>query len=315
MPSTPAATGSLLSDSSALVSTPDRLRRRLEEDGYVYLPELIPASVLTPLRRDLMEVAGAAGWLAPGASFEHPLADPSAACGPPQLAFMEVHARMFGLERLHRFPHLPFFGELYSLFIDDRPLLHPQIRIRLRFPQFECTTPAHQDHFVIRGTPETLTVWVPLTDCPVEMGGLQILPGSHRLGLLPARQDPNAGTLELTAPLPQGWLSGDYRSGDVLVFHSLTVHRALPNVSDRLRASIDFRFQRLSDPIDPERFVPPHGLSSWDEIYAGWESGEVRHYWRSLELNCSPSTAALRRIAALPEHPDCAAAKELLRHL
>ena len=41
----------------------------------------------------------------------------------------------------------------------------------------------------------------------------------------------------------QDWASASYRPGDVLVFHSLTVHWAPPNRGERLRLSCDYRYQ------------------------------------------------------------------------
>jgi ectoine hydroxylase-related dioxygenase (phytanoyl-CoA dioxygenase family) len=38
------------------------------------------------------------------------------------------------------------------------------------------------------------------------------------------------------------WLTTDYHPGDVLIFHSLALHRALPNRSDRVRLSLATRW-------------------------------------------------------------------------
>ena len=39
------------------------------------------------------------------------------------------------------------------------------------------------------------------------------------------------------------WHTGDFAAGDVLVFHSHTIHKALPNLTpDRLRLSTDNRY-------------------------------------------------------------------------
>ena len=40
----------------------------------------------------------------------------------------------------------------------------------------------------------------------------------------------------------------DYQPGDVLIFHNLTLHWALPNTSDRIRLSIDTRAQPANTP-------------------------------------------------------------------
>jgi len=53
------------------------------------------------------------------------------------------------------------------------------------------------------------------------------------------------------------WHSIDFQAGDVLFFHSYTIHKALPNLSGtRLRVSTDNRYQRPEDAIDEGRCTP-----------------------------------------------------------
>ena len=48
------------------------------------------------------------------------------------------------------------------------------------------------------------------------------------------------------------WLTTDFRLGDLLLFHSHTLHKALHNVTkDKLRVSLEYRYQRKGDDIDP----------------------------------------------------------------
>ena len=75
--------------------------------------------------------------------------------------------------------------------------------------------------------------------------------------------------------LPDRWLTTTTRPGDVLVFHSHTVHRAGPNLTrDRLRVSVDFRYQARSLPI-AEGNLMPHTGDSWPEVYQDWKSTEL----------------------------------------
>ena len=100
----------------------------------------------------------------------------------------------------------------------------------------ELATPPHQDAAY---TGEALwTAWIPLGDCPTSLGGLAVSPGSHRRGLL----EHGEGTTGAAVPADAVWASADYRCGDVLLFSALTLHRALPNESDRVRLSVDFRY-------------------------------------------------------------------------
>ncbi len=47
------------------------------------------------------------------------------------------------------------------------------------------------------------------------------------------------------------WVGGEINAGDLLIFHSLTVHEAAPNRSNQLRISIDCRFQSFDNPVNP----------------------------------------------------------------
>ena len=77
------------------------------------------------------------------------------------------------------------------------------------------------------------------------------------------------------------------RCGDVLLFHSLTVHQARDNRSpDRIRFSCDFRYQGRSTPVHKYSLMPHMGWAGWEEIYAGWAADDpLRYYWRAFPLD------------------------------
>ncbi len=53
------------------------------------------------------------------------------------------------------------------------------------------------------------------------------------------------------------WHGGDFGGGDALFFHSLCVHKALPNrTRNSLRLSTDNRFQKPDDAIDTGALRP-----------------------------------------------------------
>lgn len=130
--------------------------------------------------------------------------------------------------------------------------------IRFALPHDEKhLTPPHQDHFFIRQTDNFRTAWIPLMNIEQKVGGLTLAARSHHLGLLERVEHETAysyifrGRKQRGVPLERiahRWLTTDYRPGDLLFFHSLMIHRALPNVSDRIRLSLDARYQPLSEP-------------------------------------------------------------------
>jgi hypothetical protein len=102
----------------------------------------------------------------------------------------------------------------------------------------------------VSGVQDMLTSWIPLMEIPPRIGALAVQPGGH-LGP-PGRPRP----LSATEP---GWATTSYEPGDVLVFHCLTPHAALPNRGSTLRISGDFRWQRSDEPAPAELVLGPAG--------------------------------------------------------
>jgi ectoine hydroxylase-related dioxygenase (phytanoyl-CoA dioxygenase family) len=155
------------------------------------------------------------------------------------------------------------------------------------------------------GDAECFTVWIPLHDCPIDQGPLQILEGSHRFGIQ-LHNKANLGVPEIPegTALSGDWVGGQINAGDVLIFHSLTVHAASPNVSDRLRVSLDCRFQDYRRALNPANlaFAGESG-KSWEKTYASWHSNDLKYYWRKIPLTFKPSKAQLELLAETSESP------------
>ncbi len=111
--------------------------------------------------------------------------------------------------------------------------------VRVALPaQPELTTPPHQDHHYVGGAPDLWVAWWPLHDLSEAHGPLAVWPGSAARGPLP-HSDGGVGV----NIADDAWVSGALRAGDVVLFHCLTVHRALPNRSEHARLSADFRYR------------------------------------------------------------------------
>lgn len=116
----------------------------------------------------------------------------------------------------------------------------------------------HQDNAVVlpvADETDMLTVWFSLEDARVEHGCLQVIPGSHRTGLL-THCPAGPGGLEI----PERVASRDsavalpMRRGDALFLHKRTVHASLSNVSDRIRWSFDLRYNPIGQMTGRDMF-------------------------------------------------------------
>ena len=251
------------------------VKEALAGDGAALLRGLLPRDAVDEvgdaMRRELTEV----GWLESGTLRA---AKPAVQQGEPE--FYEAYRRIWSLEVLHRLAHHPnLFGFVEELF--GEPIFNHLAKVaRMTFPSGAKAQPTrpHQDMSLLSATTDLITCWIPLVDVPRAKGGLKILRGSQNGGLMASAGDPGAFGIFVAAPGDDdpAWATADYEAGDVLLFHNLTVHAALPNTTDELRLSLDTRYQAVTEPLRP--FVlnvhlhPP--LPDWDEITAGWESTE-----------------------------------------
>lgn len=281
------STPRLLSPATDLRSRPAALRARLAEEGALYFPGLLPPEPVLALRREVMGCCQAAGWLVPGTDPAEGIADPARATVEPEPAFLAVYREVQKLEAFHALAHRPEMLGLLETVLGEAVLPHPNKIARLAFPgNVRHTTPPHQDFPFIQGAAETYTTWIPLGDVPRTLGGLQVNLGTHRGGVFAHHITFGAGGMGIDpAELPDGWHTADYRVGDLLLFHSHMVHRALPNLSpDRLRLSVDFRYQALAQPISGKNLQPHTGALAWPEVYAGWRSPAFQYYWQRPEV-------------------------------
>jgi len=270
-----------------LLPQPGALRARFEQEGYVFLRGVLPADTLLALRRDITAICARHGWIRGGAATMDAIAV-APPCNEGEERYFAVYDEVQKLESLHALAHEPALLGLMRALLGESAFPHPLGIVRLMFPDnAECTTPPHQDFPNNQGTPDLYASWIPLGDCPLELGGVAILERSHTAGLLPLAYSLGAGTRQavLDEPLAsRRWLASDYRAGDVLVFHSMTVHRALLNrTTDRMRLSCDFRYQRQGEALVARSLQPHFGRLGWEEIYRGWHSTRLQYYWKGLD--------------------------------
>jgi ectoine hydroxylase-related dioxygenase (phytanoyl-CoA dioxygenase family) len=241
------------------------LRDAMNETGYLFFRGLLPAEDVLAVRHEVLQLCSEAGWLDPSRAIDEGIAAPGQEPlkeGMPE--YMEVYRKVLKLPSFHDFPTHPLLMNIARQLIDGEVLVHPRRIGRITFPHFEsAATPPHQDHFYIRGAVETYSCWIPLGDCPMELGGLAVEPGSHQQGFL-EHSVASSGVGGKGVPVDENetqWHSSDFAAGDALFFHAYTIHKALPNkTNDRLRISTDNRYQHEGDAIDPGALKPHFNL-------------------------------------------------------
>ncbi len=169
-----------------------------------------------------------------------------------------------------------FGPEIYQLIIHDKilnivdSLIGPEITangdywIRFKMPTGDDSIfPWHQDSIYYNGNAEPdqsvilseksqiLTVWIPMVEVNEFNGCLQIISGSHKRGLRPAKRDKNGRQVPVE-DIERGAKikSLKMKVGDICVFSNLTFHRSLANISKHIRWSIDLRYSPTGSPLE-----------------------------------------------------------------
>lgn len=267
--------------SSAEVRTDfEELRRRMETDGYLYIPGFFPRSDVLQVRKSLLEKLAEDGVL----DERFPVMEGISSGSPTYFRSDIANSN----EELRSFVYSPLILDFYSALLGGPAAHYDYTWLRTVSPG-QFTSPHCDIVYMGRGTSNLFTAWIPYGDVTPEIGGLMVLEGSHRdrerlgdytkmdvdtaclnangqselnaagfhgFGVLTF--DPN----EIAERLDRRWLTANFQMGDLLTFSVFTIHASLDNQSNRLRLSSDTRYQLASEPMD-ERWIgenpPAHG--------------------------------------------------------
>jgi ectoine hydroxylase-related dioxygenase (phytanoyl-CoA dioxygenase family) len=233
------------------------LRALIQDHGYLFLKNVAPHEPILRVRRDILALCRNAGWITNNGDDLDATWSGTGPFTEGEQTYMDLYKQVLHLDSFKALPEDPALVAIMQKVIDGPVLVHRRKIGRITFPNNTAqSTGAHQDFFYIRGSEQTYTMWIPLGDCPIELGCLAVLDGSHRQGFVehvtvPGKKYAGFGLPDDRLPATRGWHASDFALGDVLVFHSHTIHEAFPNLTkDQLRLSVDNRYQRQGTPIE-----------------------------------------------------------------
>ncbi|MEM7134097.1 MAG: phytanoyl-CoA dioxygenase family protein [Chloroflexota bacterium] len=286
--------GELRSSDDALSNT-DELRRRFDEEGYLYLPGLLDKETLLAARTKMLESLAELDFI----DLTNPLQD-GVAKEEVKVSAQRMKDLSKGNEPLHDVLYGGPMIAFYERFLGGpvSPLDFTWCRVKSS-AALSATAPHYDVVFMGRGTKKLHTSWTPLGDVPKEMGGLMILENSHRQEEIKATYGqldvdvyctnyPDVAEIEsgrknwqregggsytkdaigLQQELRSRWLTTDYQLGDLLIFSMYTMHASMDNQTNRLRLSTDTRYQLVSERID-ERWIGKNPIGHGSEAKIG----------------------------------------------
>lgn len=138
----------------------------------------------------------------------------------------------------------------------------------------------HQDVGYHVGGFERYSVFIPLTKCGPENGGLRLYPGTHKFGYLG-----DVGEIKDFLPSDFPRLVPELMPGDILFMHSALWHSSGPNISKNERIYLDIHIQDANEPSTSE-VLSGQKKSEWvlnlshDEIFSNSRSQKLRAFYK-----------------------------------
>lgn len=269
---------------STIDESPQCLRERFQQWGYLYFKRYVPSQQCEQMMTRFL------GVLAPHVEAEagNPL---PVARGEPffetDAIWDEVYPKIQSMEVFHSFFHQDYILDLMRTVAGSEVFVYPIKMARISTPRkIGYETPPHQDAYSHHAGPTMAGIWVALHDICASMGRVKVLAKSHQRGVRPVFTAEGVGGVQCEIYADEKvWHVSDFEQGDVLIFHSQTVHKAEPNVSEATaRLSIDTRFCDYGAPVFSTNLEPHHGWRieglGWESIYKNWQSPELQYYWR-----------------------------------
>ena len=233
-----------------------------ENDGYLLLKNVIPEPAIKGVRANF---AGVVDGIIQTLKEDGIVEDEGSEL-PFETRFAQVageHANRFGRSwrnqvataEVFELHHAPLLVDAIGQLTGTDVIGHPVFNARPKLPGQQLTVvPWHQDSGYFGTISETSlipTAWIPLVPVNETNGCLQVVAGSHRLGVVKHHTEEREGKfLEVIDALVDASriVTCPMELGDALVFHNLTLHRSLPHTtSETIRWAIDIRYLRDGD--------------------------------------------------------------------
>jgi phytanoyl-CoA hydroxylase len=132
----------------------------------------------------------------------------------------------------------------------------------LKVPGGYHKTPPHQEWRSVQGSLDGIVIWIPTTPVRANSHALEVVPGSHRYGLLETVEHIMTPTVSDRRISEDSFLAVPADPGDVIVFSAFTVHRTGEEGDGFVRIALNTRFNNALEATFVERgYLTPYKYS------------------------------------------------------
>jgi len=227
------------------------VKKKFDEEGYVFLPGFLSPSEVTDVQDYLDKfIQNEVPNLSSDQAFYEDNNDPSSL---KQLFNLHQHEPFFAKLLLGS-----RFEEVAELALDEK-VIGKNVEYFNKPPLIGKPTPPHQDnYYFMLQPPQAITMWLGLEDVDTENGCVRYIPQSHLQGLRAHGRTQTLGFSQGISDYDEKDKAKEVyfitKPGDLLIHHSMTIHRADGNSSAvRGRKALGFIYFGESAQEDLER--------------------------------------------------------------
>lgn len=261
--------------STDIVADIKALQKRMDKEGYIFLPSFFEANKIMDVRKVFVEELEQQNIIDNNWPIIEAKAHPELPLSCRPVIGTYDNPTLDAL--VHSGPIIELLNKLL-----EGPVRYFEYTWYRAIPPGKGTRPHCDIVYMGRGTKNIFTVWIPIGHIPLHGSGLIILENSHyREDLLNSylecdvdehciNSTNNSSSLTGSTQQWDGalsdnpiklrevfggrWLASEFFPGDIVIFTAQTVHGSLDNCSDKIRLSVDCRYQLSTDQLD-ERWV------------------------------------------------------------
>ncbi len=234
------------------------LRRQYAKDGFCHIPNFFPLAEIQQIYDDEMELFAyqmrryglpEADWRDPDGLQRNLVA----LFNTDMQAYLGAARQSQLLPSIHNMTTSPRVVELlHSLgmetpVVSTKPVCHYTTEA-LKIPGGYNRTPPHQDWRSMQGSLDGVVLWIPLIDIDELSYPVEIIPGSHNLGLTKTVPHVSTPMVKDERVNDDDFIAAYPKRGDLVVLSGFLVHRTSDSGDERVRVAMSLRYNNAAEP-------------------------------------------------------------------
>lgn len=243
------------------------LRDEYVRDGFAYARGVLPVAELAATIAEMndvivRQVRRFGGHISPGSDIEALYANMRTLHGAnlsAYIASLTLWAKLYSMHGLVMHARIREIAKELGVEVpvfQTQPVLHV-VSDQLMIPNGYQRLGAHQDWTALQSGLDTMGIWIPFMPVDRDHFTMEVIPGSHLLGLCPGEQEQGIFAISTSCYREEDFVPVEAEPGDVFLMAIFTIHRSSTRgIPSALRIACSARYENAAEPTFVARGYP-----------------------------------------------------------